>query len=388
MSQYRFTTTAVAAMLFAIPSLASKPIIPNQSTEAPDVDAKIKVYGSVRIDAIYDHTAKCSRNNLSINAEKVRFGFIGTIPNAEYGDIHTKVEFEAKNKDHKSTVKLHEATIGWKNWLMGHTYSTFIDSEASPEIINSDGPVGEPNHEVSRLNLVRYTTSINDFTFALAVEDGIIHMEDVDIADDVNSSIHKIYHREPTYVASIARKFSWGHVSVRGLSQQLEINKLDDITFGKDKHIGRHGCAIQVSGSINVGKDKLVGTFVHGKGLGAYGHATKTTVTVANSTDGSNYPILQLNKQSVWQVGYTHNWNDTLRSNIVASGVNNIYGKKDFDIKVYEFGKTTNDYSVNTIVKIAKNMDLGAEYMYQTKRIFAGEKGKEHKAIVSFSARY
>ena len=380
MSQCRFATTAVAAMLFAIPSLASKPVILNQNIEVPGADAKLKVYGSVRLDAIYDHTANHSRNNVSINAEKIRFGVIGTIPSAGYGDIHTKVEFEAKNKDNKSTVKLHDATIGFKNWLMGHTDSTFIDSEASPEMINSKGPLGEPNHDVSHVNLVRYTTSINDLTFALAVENGITYIGD--ISEDTTN---KIYHREPTYVASVAHKFSWGHVSVRGLSQQLEVSALDT-----DKHSGRRGCAMQLSGSINIGKDKLVGTFVHGKGLGAYGHAAQTTISVHGPDADHDYPVVQLNKQSAWQVGYTHHWNDTLRSNIIASGINNMYVKKGFEIAIDDFGKVARDYSVNTIVKIAKNMDLGAEYVYQTKSITpaAGGKGKDHKAIVSFVARF
>lgn len=384
MSQYRFATTAVAAMLFAIPSLASNPIIPNKSKEVPSVDAKMKVYGSVRLDAIYDHTAKHSRDNISLNTEKVRFGFIGTMPNAECGDIHAKVEFEAKNKDNKSTVKLHDATIGFKNWLIGHTDSTFIDSEASPEIINSNGPVGEPNHELSRLNLVRYTTSINDLTVALAAENGVVHVDDVYTL--LTSNEYKIYHREPTYVASVAHKFSWGHVSVRGLRQKIEINELNT-----DKHSGRHGYAIQMSGSINVGKDKLVGTFVHGKGLGAYGHSTQTTIAATQYPQDPSYPIIKLNKQSIWQVGYTHNWNDTLRSNIVASGVNNIRDKKGFDIEMKKDNKVARDYSVNTIVKITKSMDLGAEYVYQTKRIDAptlGSKSKDHKAIVSFVARF
>ena len=382
MSQYRFATTAVAAMLFAIPSLANKPIIPNQNTETPDIDTKLKIYGSVRLDAIYDHTPKYTRD-VSINAEKIRFGFLKTIPNVEYGDINTKVEFEAKKKEHESTIKLRVATIGFKNWLIGHTDSTFIDSEASPEIINSNGPIGEPNHEVSHLNLVRYTTSINGFTFALATEGAITDMKD--LGQNNQPEGYKLYHKEPTYVASIAHKFSWGHASVRGLSQHLEVSGANE-----NEHAGRHACAIQLSGSIDIGKDKLVGTFASGNGLGIYGHNIATTVNV---TEGNEKPVVAFNKQSIWQVGYTHHWNDMLRSNVIASGVNNRHAKNGFDVdngkpEQEQFGKTAQDYSINTIAKIAKNMDLGAGYMYQTKRIVEQKKIKDHKAIISFVARF
>lgn len=382
MSQYRFATTAVAAMLFAIPSLANKPITPNQNTETPGVDTKFKAYGSVRLDAIYDYSSKNNRD-VSLNAEKVRFGFVSTIPNTEYGDIHTKVEIEAKKKEHESTIKLRVATIGFKNWLIGHTDSTFIDSEASPEIINSNSPIGEPNHEVGHLNLVRYTTSINGFTVALATESAITDIKD--LGPDYNPEYYKIYHKEPTYVASVARKFSWGHASVRGLSQHLEVNDTD-----VNKHSGRHACAIQLSGSINIGKDKLVGTFASGNGLGIYGNNIATTVKVAKTNEDL---VVEFNKQSIWQVGYTHHWNDMLRSNVIASGVNNRRAEKGFDVDLgkpdqLQFGKTAYDYSINTIAKIANNMDLGAEYTCQTRHILAEKKIKDHKAIISFVAHF
>jgi hypothetical protein len=103
-----------------------------------------------------------------------------------------------------------------------------------------------------------------------------------------------------------------------------------------------------------------VGSIYTGRGLGEYGAALQGARLTPGGGD------LQLYRNLGWQVGYTHQWTDRVRSNLVLSGV-------DFSANAAAFAKDisrSNNCFVNTFVKLRRNIELGVEYGYEDLRTF------------------
>jgi hypothetical protein len=388
MRHRRFTNAAIAAVLLSVPSLANKVVSsPNMTINLPNTDTNLKVYGSVRIDVTHnfngDHYFKdpllhsrLHEQNLykfdgptqtnKINIEKSRFGFSTITPNTSLGTITTKLELEADGnyEETKIGLKLRQATIGFGSWLIGRAESTFIDASASPEILSPSAPIGQPNFSVSNFNLIRYAAPINErFAFAVSLEDGVSKPSTTN-----NPSQEKVKgnythnSRCPTMVGALTYKYSWGDIGARILEQNWSMFHKD---CDKPNHT-RWSCATQLSGSVNVGKDKIVGTLYAGKGLGAYGaDTTSESQMMIGDKSNSNYSDSQvgLNNQTGWQLGYTHNWNDKVRSNITSSRINTI--KRDFE----PYLKNAQDHTINTIINITKGFEFGVEYLLQKTKL-------------------
>jgi hypothetical protein len=296
-----------------------------------------------------------------MNIEKSRFGFSTITPNAKLGNITTNIEFEAKGayEDREVGLKLRQATVGFGNLIIGRTGSTFIDTDAGPETLSPAAPIGQPNFDVSNFNLIRYAAPINQhISFAVSLEDGVSKPDQV--VNFLTESEGKGYTHSskcPTMVGALTYSDSWGHVGIRVLEQKWSVYHDCSTTPGHS----RSSFATQLSSAVNVGKDKLVGTVYAGKGLGAYGTGTTSESQIMVANDKS-YKVI-LNDQVGWQLGYTHNWNDKVRSNLVSSRVNMI--KSDFN----PYLKNARDYVVNTIVNVAKGVEFGLEYMLQKTKI-------------------
>jgi hypothetical protein len=162
--------------------------------------------------------------------------------------------------------------------------------------------------------------------------------------------------------------------------------------------------AVQFSGSINIGKDSLVGSVYTGKGLGAYG-ADNGYDELINA--GANK--VDFTQSTGWQVGYTHVWTNAVRSNIVISGLS--YGTDAKIADNYTSGGVTADttnsgdvknaYSgfLNTFIKVAKNCEVGVEYGYESLTTFGSQgvtksdgslssKNAENKVQLSVTATF
>jgi len=375
MNRHYFTAAVVTAALLAIPSLADNvtPPLPGYTINIPNTNTDLKIYGSVKFNLTHnfnaDHYFKDplleSResgptNTNRINIEKSYFGFSTITPSTKLGHITTNLDIEAngsyENKD--VTLKLRNATISFGNWTIGRAESTFVDTDASPEALSPAAPIGQPNFDVSKFNLVRYAASIGKYSsFAVSFEDGISKPDKiVDLQEESKHYTHSS--KCPTMVGALTYSNSWGHAGIRVLEQNWS-------TY-HDGYLSPTQCrwalATQLSGAVNIGKDKLVGTIYTGKGLGVYGSGSASESRIVIDQGAKTPYKIMLNNQVGWQLGYTHNWNNKVRSNVASSHVNII--ERDFEPCL----KNAQDYIINTMFNITNDVEVGVEYLLQRRK--------------------
>ncbi|MET3106787.1 hypothetical protein AAKU67_002683 [Oxalobacteraceae bacterium GrIS 2.11] len=325
----------------------------------PGTTTSVHLYGFAEMDAIHDFRQSSSPDIFSdltnqplnnaggqtgktqFTAETSRLGFASSTPTPD-GPLTTTIEsdFYSYGGDKRNLVRLRHAYGEYNGWLVGQTWSTFMDVDDLPETVDFNGPIGAP---FSRRAQVRY--AFGDATKAvrmtLAVEDPV----DQSGGTSANEKL-------PEFVARIDKTFAWGALNLRVLEHE---KRSDSET--------RHGYGFGVGGSFKLSaKDLLMAQFTRVAGdvdqlYGSNGYAINP---------GSGNISFDHNKGLV--LGYAHVFSDKLRSNASfgmnqgqsAAAVNNRSLKETF---------------FNLIYTPIKNIDLGAEWMYGQRETFAGETG-------------
>jgi hypothetical protein len=145
-----------------------------------------------------------------------------------------------------------------------------------------------------------------------------------------------------------------------------------------------------VSGNFKVARrDKLAYSVYTGEGVGVYGFNPQAARFIMSENKVLFY------RSTGWQAGYTHNWNERWRSNLIATGLyfGHTAAVQDADVRRVE------NYFVNTIVKLAPSLELGLEYGFEGLRTFGagrvvergggkGDTNRSNKLQVALTAKF
>ena len=209
--------------------------------------------------------------------------------------------------------RLRHAFIKYQNWLIGQTWSTFMNTSAIPETADFGGPiVGEV---FVRQGQIRYTNG----GLQLAIE----NPQSWGGTDSSNDNL-------PDVIAKYSFNGDWGSVSIAGLLRHLEPEGIDKTSFGTS-----------ITGKIKpVGKDDFKFQLHHGE-LGRYVGATITKDIVGGKVE----------ETTAYSVSYRHFWTADTRSTI-------FYGNAEGDL-----AKTDRShFGVNIFKSLTKNLSIGVEY--------------------------
>jgi len=386
---------ALVAMALAVPAVAEDPGV----FKIPGTDSTIKFTGYVQLDTTLDFSGRVGniegldwatflpgvpaddsvdgkRKNpqLYMTARTSRFGIQTNTP-TKVGAVGLRLEgdFNGPNGDQSETYtnsvvfRLRHAygTVG--NLLVGQTWSTFLDLGAAPDTVDFNGP---GSLALVRNPMVRYTLKIMPgATVAIAAEN----------ARGAQFGGAK-FQTLPDFHANVTYGGKWGHVSLRGVTQQYNLVQATDVAAKTAFSV-----AGAVSGSAKIGGDTLVAQFSGGPGIGRYLlNALGANVFFPDddpSNQGGNAGAFQVAPNGdielvtayAYHVGFTHVWTPQLRSNAVWS--------QTFieDPKVAGTGtqidnlveKEMMQAFVNTFWSFAKNAELGLEYSYGQWKSFA-----------------
>jgi hypothetical protein len=254
-----------------------------------------------------------------LTARTSRFGLRTRTP-TRLGDVKLTLEadfngpndFQSETYTNSTVFRLRQAHATLGGLLVGQTWSTFFDGNASPETVDFNGP---GTQALVRNPQIRYTFGFaQGFSLALAAENTRGPQFGVDPRFQTIPDLHANLSYAPT----------WGSVSVRTVVQTFNRARLTTDPDGNDVYADQAaetkvGFAFAASGSLKLGKDTLLAQFVGGPGIGRY---VLNTNNLGNSGPGVTVDAdgdIELWSVYGGHVGYTHAWSDVLRSTLVAA---------------------------------------------------------------------
>ena len=325
------------------------------SFRLPGSETSIRVYGHAEAQMIVDlkgtapgdnftnlmeqplnsRDAGFTKGKTKLTAQTSRFGFETSTPTS-LGALSTKVEGDfyayCGSECNRNRFRLRHAYGEYAGWLIGQTWSTFMDLDNLPETVDFNGPIGSP---FSRRMMIRYTYADpkagQKFTFA---------------AEDPEDGA-----RMPNLVARFDKSFDWGAVNVRLL--------------GHEKRAGtetKRGYGVGLGGSYKLtGDDLLMAQWARVTGdydmmYGSFGY----NVDAAGK--------LRFDKVDGVVAGWAHTFSPQLRSNVVL-GFTRSKGDVSFD------NKRLLQVHAGFVYVPVKNVELGAEYIHGTRKTFDGDSG-------------
>lgn len=236
-----------------------------------------------------------------------------------HGDITGFVEMDFYTGEGNQVLtnsvgpRLRHAFIKYKNWTVGQTWSTFMNTSSIAESADFGGPLVAT--AFVRQGQVRYTNGNFEFSIENPESWG---------GDTSQDSI-------PDIVGKYTFRGDWGNVSVAAVARQLNITADDS-----DSALG-YG----VSGRIKVGSQDDFRFALHGGNSGRYVGATASPDIAGGEAEEATSIM----------VSYRHFWNESLRSNL-------FYGNTETDIS----DQDRTHWGVNIFKSITKELSYGVEF--------------------------
>jgi DcaP outer membrane protein len=325
------------------------------SFRLPGSETSLRVYGHAEAQALIDRLGTAPGDNFTnlmeqpldrrdigfakgktkLTAQTSRFGFESATPGA-LGAFSTKVEADfyayCGAECNRNRLRLRHAYGEYAGFLIGQTWSTFMDLDNLPETVDFNGPIGAP---FSRRMMVRYT-----YGDAKARVKYTVALEDPEDGA-----------RVPNLVARFDKGFDWGAVNLRGLWHEK-----------RTATDTRRGTGFGVGGSYKLtGDDLLMAQWARVRGdydmmYGSWGYATQANGRLVFDTNDGLV------------VGWAHTFGPQLRSNVVL-GMNRSKGDPVFD------NRRLRQLHVGAIYSPLKNIELGGEYIHGRRQTFDGDSG-------------
>jgi hypothetical protein len=251
-------------------------------------------------------TTKFSVNETRFNAKYVHGDVTGFIEMDFLGGGGNQI---ISNSSHP---RLRHAFIKYKNFTVGQTWTTFMNTSALAEAADFGGPLNAS--AFIRQGQVRYTNG----GLQISLEN-----PNSDKGDGSEDSI-------PDVIAKYTFKGDWGNVSVSGLARQLNTvggNTESALGFG-------------VAGRIKTTGKNDIRFQVHGGNTGRY-----VGVVAARDLVGE-----EAEETTSFMVAYRHFWNDDTRSTV-------FYGSTDADLA----DTKRNHVAVNLFKNYTKQLSFGVE---------------------------
>jgi hypothetical protein len=297
-----------------------------------------------------------------LTARTTRVGFTTSTPTG-MGALGVRVEgdfngpngFQGQTYTNSVLFRLRHAYATLHGFLVGQTWTQFLDFPSSPDTVDFNGP---GSLALVRQTQVRYTYESGLMSFGVAAE------------NPHNGGVGHV----PDFTAKFGYTPAWGSFGVALETNQYRWSKAGDST---PNHRTVQGFGVALSGSYKLlAKDTLVGLFVFGDGVGRYLFNAAANFTGFNSSGDLN-----LWRAASFHLGYTHVWNEQFRSNAVWSGT--FFNKNGISSATFAAAddpgtgtfipnERIDQLFLNTFWALTKNAELGLEYELGRRHTFGG----------------
>ena len=379
----------------AAPRPDNKPIDPALKgfIPLPGTKSMIRFGGSARLDAIYDFEDNGNPNQFipssipvdgqpgadgggrsQIHTKGTRISFEARRPVGEEGALRIYNENDFFDNSTSSTMSFRVRHFYGQAWnlLIGQTYSTFMNIDGWPDVLDYAGPNALMNR---RQPQIRFSPPIYEgrgemhLLFSLEQPDSDLNLGATGVpagADTVS--------RVPDGVVGWRWEGSVGHVQLAGLFRNISY----EVDNGPDDSV--FGWGANASGAFNVfKKDKLFWQAAYGEGMARY-------VNDLGGGDLDAAPGATGNLEALpvfaGVLGYTHHWCEQFRSTVSYG-----YVQVDPTASLGPLALDETQYaSLNLVWHPTTSFRMGLEYLYGLKETQGGADGDGHR--LNFVLRY
>ena len=339
----------------------------------PGSETSIRVYGFAEANLIKDFKSTAPGDNFSnlpeqplastnpstgknvLTGQTSRFGFETSTPMGN-GAFNTKIEADfygyCGSECNRNRLRLRHAYGEYAGWLIGQTWSTFMDLDNLPETVDFNGPPGATSRRPVQVRYTWNNPSLAKFQFAL---------------EEPTDGAHS-----PNLVARVDKGFDWGTLNARILSHEQRVEGFSKRGFG----FGLGG-SYKLTGSTTLMAQY---TQVDGDGDGAY-------------LVGANYPVLdggtlRLDRARGVVLGLSNVFSEQLRGTISVGTVRSTRSAGDAYVNAYglEGNERLTQWHIGMYYLPIKNVELGTELMGGRRTTFGGDTGSLSR--LNLQARY
>lgn len=323
-------------------------------------------------------------SQLTLNARESRFWFKSFTP-SQWGDINTYMELDMYGSSTGTNYapRLRHAYGAFGNFLVGQTWTTFLNELSAPDTLDNAGSVGMAK---LRQPLVRWTQPFKvldqsfDFqvaaeapastlwtssawTTAMAASPNALTYTGLTAPDD---------DRYPDMIARINYKPSWGNLSLAAMGRQIR----NTSTAGAARE--QWGGGISLAGKVNVfEQDNIRFTLNYGNAIGRYSSVNKLEDAAMDSVGN-----MHLVNVYSGVFAYQHWWDKAWRSTLA-------YGLEQADQPNFvtrTMTRQSQSVHANLLWSPLPQATLGLEYIYGTRELIDGRNGNISRA--QLSAKY
>lgn len=364
-------------------------------------ETTIDIHGYIKVDLLYDlkqqsgdrinygsikssNESQFNSGHVRIHARESRFNITakqsfrnqvikGFLEGDFYGDNGSE------NISNSSSFRIRHAYIAFGNWVVGQTWSNYIDVKSFPENLDFSNETGQ---SFIRQGQIKYqhafgNTSIsysieNPETDVLTITDGVIIAAETDTMFDLT--------------AKIKQQSSWGHASLQAVIRKNKIYLNDD-----SSQDNLWGYGIGTAGELKLtSDDSLKFHFSYGSGIGRYIQEANGLSAIALHDD-ENTLSTKLLKTYGGYLGYQHIINPTIRANFnmgfLETDIDNILTDSKYD-DLTGSSYTKNIYSLHTNViwSVIPSIDVGIEFSTAIRETLDDERSEIQR--IQMSAKY
>jgi len=267
--------------------------------------------------------------------------------------------------------RLRHAYGQYKGFLIGQTWTTMMDLDATPNTIDFEGP----NSSVAfRAPMIRYTLNISN-AFKMMTS-----LELPEVSMTYGHGLSSSYQYVPDVILVFRFQAERGHLQAGGVLRTMAY--ADSIT-NDQKTVFGGGAAI--SGLFKLTKkDNLMFQGVFGRGMAKYVQDIYGVgLDAVPDDDKYNRRDMESVRVGGFYFGYQHYWCAKLNSTLVY-GFTKVHADQTYPQQDYHLGQYA---SINLFWNVLPSMTVAIEYLWGQRENYGGERGNANRfnGMVQFS---
>ncbi len=309
-----------------------------------------------------------SANNATVSIRPTRLSADFRIPTTKLGEVRFYVEGDFFGTN-ATTPRLRHAYAQVRNFLIGQTFSNFMDPDAFPDTLDFQGPNGMVSIRNPQFRYGFALSSSTTLYISLEKPSSDVIFKTPEFSAQTNSPL-----RDGTI--RLRQEFERGHFQVAGIFRSIGVSLPD----GRNDSV--FGWGVNTSAGVKTfGKDNIILAVAAGHGISRYLQDTSGLGIDAEPANAAS-PHLEATPAVGVEAAYQHYWNKRVRSSAFYSyaAVNNT------DLATATAYNHSTYSGANLIWNPWGSLNVGAEFLYGWVMEQNGLKANAPR--IQFSAKY